>query len=291
MQALLPHTPRLPRLKIPILNPILRRLKPQVQKHNPVQSSQLQQYNLIFPPQVCHIACCLTWVCITDIPPEDDIITVSIPLDSDVVAQPPLRTEITLSTGLSFEEFHTTVCDAMSIPSGKANLGYRFSWEPVRTDHRRFHTADDYRAATVQMVKKKRAARTVEPILWIYNEVCRCISKFRHRLITINQNTPTKAPTLPTTSGSCPASSGGRPNNTTNVSNGAIAQTHEYKELQRRLQCAMHKNRIGCRVDNKSGEHTEVDKDELDLWSLMIVCVSRCFGIPLNGSYDLSGTR
>jgi len=102
---------------------------------------------------------------------DDDLITVSIPLDSDVVAQPPLRTEFVLSASLGFNQFYSLICDTMTIPPSRANLGYRFSWEPIRADHRRFGTEDDYRAVVAQMLKKKRAARSVTPVLWVYNEV------------------------------------------------------------------------------------------------------------------------
>lgn len=107
----------------------------------------------------------------TDVLPEEELVTVSIPLDSNIIAQPPIRTEITLSTALEFEQFYSVICDAMEVPPSRANLGYRFSWEPIRVDHRRFGTADDFRAIIVQMLKKMRAARTVTPVLWIYNEV------------------------------------------------------------------------------------------------------------------------
>ena len=70
---------------------------------------------------------------VTDILPEEELITVSIPLDSNVVTQPPLRTEITLSTALEFDQFYGVICDAMEIPQSHPNLGYRFSWEPRRT--------------------------------------------------------------------------------------------------------------------------------------------------------------
>ena len=86
---------------------------------------------------------------------DDDLIAVSVPLDSDVVTQPSLRTEIFLSTTLSFEEFYSLVCDAMTIPPSRANIGYHFSWEPICTDHHQFYTEDDYQAVSAQMLKKK----------------------------------------------------------------------------------------------------------------------------------------
>lgn len=82
-----------------------------------------------------------------------------------------MRTEIILSSTLKFSDFYTLVCEAMTLPPAEANLGYRFSWEPLRTEHRRFSTADDLRAIVAQMLKKIRVARTVTPVLWIYNEV------------------------------------------------------------------------------------------------------------------------
>ena len=54
---------------------------------------------------------------------------------------------------------------------------------------------------------------------------------------------------------------------------GAIAQTHEYKELQRRIHCQVHQYRIGCRINRDTGEHIEVDSEEISLWAHMIVCV------------------
>jgi len=54
---------------------------------------------------------------------------------------------------------------------------------------------------------------------------------------------------------------------------GAIAQTHEFKELKRRLHCEVHGNRPGCRINGETSEHVEVDWDELSLWALMIVSV------------------
>ena len=68
---------------------------------------------------------------------------VSIPLDSDIVTQPLLRTEIVLLSVLEFEQFHMLVCDAMRTHLSNANLGYWFSWEPVHMDHQQFCTVDD----------------------------------------------------------------------------------------------------------------------------------------------------
>jgi len=59
-----------------------------------------------------------------DILPDKKLITVSIPLDSDIVAQPPLRMELTLSTGLGFKLFHGLICNVMEIPQSHANLSY-----------------------------------------------------------------------------------------------------------------------------------------------------------------------
>ena len=102
---------------------------------------------------------------------DDSLITMSVPLDSDVAGHSSLRNKITLSSAVGFEQFFSLVYDAMGLPSDQANLGYRFGWEPVRTEHRRFCTIDDFRVIVPQMIKKNRAARSVTPVLWIYNEV------------------------------------------------------------------------------------------------------------------------
>ena len=83
---------------------------------------------------------------------------------------------------------------------------------------------------------------------------------------------PTRAAAA--TTSATTASPSGSGTVTATVPGGAITQTHEYKELGRRLHCQAHPYRISCRINRETSEHTEVEPKELSLWAHMIVRVT-----------------
>lgn len=98
-------------------------------------------------------------------------ITLSVPLNTNVVGGIVSQKPLHLPVDLSFEDFFTRVCAHMELDPLNVNIGYKFSGDRKTDPAFRLATEEDLRGAMQRGIDKIRRARSREVIMEIFNLV------------------------------------------------------------------------------------------------------------------------
>lgn len=103
------------------------------------------------------------------------VVTVSIPLNTNIVGGLVTRRELRVPSDLVFTDFFSRMCANMDLDPNEALIGYKFPTDRVKDVPRELGNVSEYSAMMQEMRRRILSARTRNPVLFLHNLVSACL--------------------------------------------------------------------------------------------------------------------